>query len=775
MIPRPESSQSNINLSSSSNSTAQLQHMLQNSMYPPPPPPHMAHVHNGTTVNNGTVPSSSNMQFGQGFLPNPLPPINDHQLAGVPPSSQPSQGQQQQQQQQQDLMRSITPLSVMSPNGVVSSLPNQVLHYQHMQDIHLQQQQQQHQQQHPQQHLHQQNQQQQHPQQQHPQQQFILQDQDQRWKNQKTEEVMQPLRIDAAVSSKRNAQENILKLAALKNKDKPLNEYASVVRSAEIQVLNMDASTHAKSEIQTAEQHRERERQVYALIWLMSNCVTDNESYVRRGRIFAQYAASCAQHQLKPLSQATLGKLIRALFPFLKTRRLGMRGQSKYHYCGLKLVSPFASSSDLTPTGSSANNTPTTLHSSSGTSSSQSNNENSISMKYEGDSQHPINAQLDNSNEIKSIQSDVLLESGPSTDESANPISQGVSLNATRNSSGGNLAVSRTSSTEPNYNMYYDEGYALLPNFFAVTSEAKVELPIEFPNLEKYLPLDQSVDPDIASSVNSLYQVYCNTLFENIRFMKFDDLPSTLQSFSSSSISSKMYNLFISEELFKWVHQSDLLTHKALTKMLSSLIVDFDEIPDVVFNKLSDFSKEYMNMVQQSTMDLPLPMVTFKKSVAHAFSRLVRRLVKVIDTSKRISSILSKQENRSAMLFVWEQNVRVSDLISQEFSFFNHSALERDLQELFSVHLLELLKKADGEFDLIVFVKAVFEVLSNRNIPPRLLVLTFNSFTAACTKELLTSSSEQLCLWYMFKAFLDEWVFWYAEVGGFLNVKALDS
>jgi hypothetical protein len=34
---------------------------------------------------------------------------------------------------------------------------------------------------------------------------------------------------------------------------------------------------------------------------------------------------------------AGFGKVIRQLFPNLKTRRLGTRGNSKYHYYGIKL------------------------------------------------------------------------------------------------------------------------------------------------------------------------------------------------------------------------------------------------------------------------------------------------------------------------------------------------------------------------------------------------------------------------------------------------------
>ena len=37
------------------------------------------------------------------------------------------------------------------------------------------------------------------------------------------------------------------------------------------------------------------------------------------------------------LNAASFGKLIRSVFPKLKTRRLGTRGNSKYHYYGIRV------------------------------------------------------------------------------------------------------------------------------------------------------------------------------------------------------------------------------------------------------------------------------------------------------------------------------------------------------------------------------------------------------------------------------------------------------
>lgn len=59
---------------------------------------------------------------------------------------------------------------------------------------------------------------------------------------------------------------------------------------------------------------------------------------VPRGRVYANYASRCATERITVLNPASFGKLVRVLFPGLKTRRLGIRGESKYHYVNFNLV-----------------------------------------------------------------------------------------------------------------------------------------------------------------------------------------------------------------------------------------------------------------------------------------------------------------------------------------------------------------------------------------------------------------------------------------------------
>lgn len=57
-----------------------------------------------------------------------------------------------------------------------------------------------------------------------------------------------------------------------------------------------------------------------------------------RGRVYANYASRCATERITVLNPASFGKLVRVLFPGLKTRRLGVRGESKYHYVNFTLM-----------------------------------------------------------------------------------------------------------------------------------------------------------------------------------------------------------------------------------------------------------------------------------------------------------------------------------------------------------------------------------------------------------------------------------------------------
>jgi len=70
---------------------------------------------------------------------------------------------------------------------------------------------------------------------------------------------------------------------------------------------------------------------------LREYCKTDTDS-VPRNRVYTHYAQRCGTDRVDTLNPASFGKLVRIIFPGIQTRRLGVRGESKYHYVNLKLL-----------------------------------------------------------------------------------------------------------------------------------------------------------------------------------------------------------------------------------------------------------------------------------------------------------------------------------------------------------------------------------------------------------------------------------------------------
>nr|XP_033779850.1 MHC class II regulatory factor RFX1 isoform X4 [Geotrypetes seraphini] len=71
--------------------------------------------------------------------------------------------------------------------------------------------------------------------------------------------------------------------------------------------------------------------------WLLDNYETAEGVSLPRSTLYCHYLMHCQEQKLEPVNAASFGKLIRSVFMGLRTRRLGTRGNSKYHYYGLRI------------------------------------------------------------------------------------------------------------------------------------------------------------------------------------------------------------------------------------------------------------------------------------------------------------------------------------------------------------------------------------------------------------------------------------------------------
>eukprot|EP00124_Ichthyophonus_hoferi_P004745 Ihof_evm1s565 gene=Ihof_evmTU1s565 len=69
--------------------------------------------------------------------------------------------------------------------------------------------------------------------------------------------------------------------------------------------------------------------------WLQTNFHAKEDGSLPRNLLHHHYHHYCQARRLTSVTGATFGKLVRTVFPEMRIRRLGNRGQSRYHYCGL--------------------------------------------------------------------------------------------------------------------------------------------------------------------------------------------------------------------------------------------------------------------------------------------------------------------------------------------------------------------------------------------------------------------------------------------------------
>lgn len=71
----------------------------------------------------------------------------------------------------------------------------------------------------------------------------------------------------------------------------------------------------------------------------------DSDNYdtgIQRSRVYEDYIEYLRVNEpdQQPLNAAGFGKLVKTVFPGIRTRRLGIRGQSRYDYCGIAYKQP---------------------------------------------------------------------------------------------------------------------------------------------------------------------------------------------------------------------------------------------------------------------------------------------------------------------------------------------------------------------------------------------------------------------------------------------------
>lgn len=126
------------------------------------------------------------------------------------------------------------------------------------------------------------------------------------------------------------AQENAkFPIANLATKIKELDQ--EIFKISNLNMKNQKESRHFQFQ-------KKRQHQLFALVTLIKTFKISANAVCPRNIVYLKYVKNCKEHQISPICNAAFGKLVKIFHPDIKTRRLGVRGSSRYNYCGLELI-----------------------------------------------------------------------------------------------------------------------------------------------------------------------------------------------------------------------------------------------------------------------------------------------------------------------------------------------------------------------------------------------------------------------------------------------------
>ncbi|XWW96601.1 hypothetical protein V2A60_004578 [Cordyceps javanica] len=503
----------------------------------------------------------------------------------------------------------------------------------------------------------------------------------------------------------------------------------------------------------------ERTRQVFAMLWINSVC-TKGKGSVPRGRVYANYASRCATERITVLNPASFGKLVRVLFPGLKTRRLGVRGESKYHYVNFALAE-------------------------------------------------------DQTDMLEAPQPPRAISEAKSFSQSQNAVSQPPNSSRRADSLSETLDTSQKQHTimqvaDRSHSLYNLPDLASIDNIQSTSTKTRLELefppmdqddfeqsePLGLPTIETFLP--QGTDPDAAKSLSALYRSHCTSLVECIRYCREKTFFHLYTSFQGT-LTMPVQKLFGHVALAPWIEGCDYVLYQRMMRIISGLTLQV--VPKPVLDTLRNISERIVPHIRESFQGQPQHVIAAKEAPAALFAGLIDRALRVNLTAHAAANMLSNPANRDQMYVDWITMIRarkVAECVPTRGM--------DDVVDLLVTEMRDLLDPVNVPWE--VEVLTIYGDAASRNPRPEnevgaastgqnvldrwvnFLRLLPSKFTYAshadivwCVERVGTTVMRDLTLsqgksfgsWWVTKTWVDEMVCFIAEQGGFMKQKAFPS
>lgn len=354
---------------------------------------------------------------------------------------------------------------------------------------------------------------------------------------------------------------------------------------------------------------------------------------VPRNRVYSQYATRCGTERVVPLNPASFGKLVRVIFPGIQTRRLGVRGESKYHYVDLAL--------DEEHPNALASSWQALHQQQDGRQSAMSTNSNHLDF-----------------NNIPRLQADTA--AFPAADNSFDSSSLFPPTPRGPASQSQTFVYPHSRGMQPGTaeSMTYSRTLRFPPSNMPAFSEND---PVDLPSIQPYLP--PRTDTDTAEALAALYRTHCTSLIDSIRFCKEKQFFRLYMSFHGT-LTVPVQKLFTHPNIAPWIEQCDLVMYRTMVRFVSRLTLQ--AAPVRVINTLSHISASLHDHIAKTFATHPPHVLEAKLRPATVFAGLLYRLIRVNQSAHAAANLLTIDQNREQMWLEWSTMVSPKRVMEAE-------------------------------------------------------------------------------------------------------------
>lgn len=458
--------------------------------------------------------------------------------------------------------------------------------------------------------------------------------------------------------------------------------------------------------------------------WLIDNYETAEGVSLPRSTLYNHYLRHCGEHKLEPVNAASFGKLIRSVFLGLRTRRLGTRGNSKYHYYGIR-VKPNSPLNQI-----SEEVTTTALRQQSATQAKR--------FRLSG---------------AKSGLSDTP-ESGAAVP------SQGQAADAPGSTSSAAPPVAAQQPAQQHLQFLGDASAAV-----PVLAE------VDFGSG----PLPDGLSKKDLEAFRRLYQDHCDAFLEAVMNLHFSTVESLWQDLWGSASSdcgeqekglsqSKLRLLSKCEAVQKFVQHADYQFYQNLVDVLIPDVLR--PIPSSLTQAIRNFAKSLEGWLTSAMQGCPEDMVKIKIGAVSAFAQTLRRYTSLNHLAQAARAVLQNSSQINQML---------SDLNRVDFHNVQEQAswvcqcedsLVRQLEQDFKLTLQQQTSLEQWAAWLDSVVGQVLEPFQGRPELPRAarqFLLKWSFYSSMVIRDLTLRSAASFGSFHLIRLLYDEYMFYLVE------------